>query len=192
MITLNLISPEYKKTIKIKRIVKDAQILFLCIMFIVIVAAIMLLNARRMLDDNFVETIGQTSLVSRNQIENKTNAQINQKIQLAQLVQQDYIPWSRFIIIFSKLIPDNVAIDSLIISPDTNQNEWKINLSGMAVSRNDFLNLKKNLLEAEDMFDEKDIEIPIDSLFEKENLKFNINLKIKKEVLVNLKMPDSY
>lgn len=192
MITLNLISPDYKKTIKIKKLLNDMQSLFLYIMFIAIVSAIILLIARRILEDNFVEVVGQTSLISRNPMENKKNTQTNKKIQLAQGVQQDYIPWSRLIINFSKLVPDNVMVDSFVVSPGANKNEWGVSLSGLAANRNDFLDFKKNLLEAKDLFDPKDIKIPIANLFEKEDIKFNINLKITKEVLVNLKMPDNY
>lgn len=191
MITLNLISPEYKKTIKIKKILRDAQNLFLCITLITIITAIVLLAARKVLEDHFVSTIGQTSLISRNQTENKKIVEINKKIQLAKQIQQDYIPWSRLIIHFSKLVPDNIIIDSFNVNPDANKNEFKISLSGTAAVRNDFLDFKKKLLEAKKLFDEKDVEIPVANLFEKEDIKFNINLKIKKEILANLEIPDN-
>lgn len=192
MIGLNLISPEYKKTIKIKKLMNDMQSLFLYIMFIAIVSAIILLIARRILEDNFVEAVSQTSLISRNPMENKMNMQTNKKIQLAKYIQEDYIPWSRLIIRFSELVPENVTIESFIVNPSNKKDEWDVRVSGLSIERKDFLDFKKNLLEAEDLFDPKKIEIPIDNLIEKENIKFNINLKLSKETLTNLKIDDSY
>lgn len=192
MITLNLISPNYKKTIKVKNLLNDAENLFLYIMFISIIVAIILLAARKILEDNFVEAVERTSLGAANPAENKKNTQINKKIQLAKQAQQDYIPWSRLIIIFSKLVPNNVKINSFNVIPGDDKNEWEISLSGTAVNRNDFLDFKKNLLDAKDLFDEKEIEIPIINLLKKEKIDFNINLKIKKETLANLSMLDSY
>ncbi|MFH1187252.1 MAG: hypothetical protein V1688_00130 [bacterium] len=192
MITLNLISPDYKKTIKIKKLLNDIENLFLYVMFIAIMAAIILLIARKILEDNFVEAAERTSLIAMNQAENKKNAQINKKIKLARQIQKDYIPWSRLIIIFSKLIPDNVKIDSFNVIPNGNKDEWEINLSGAAANRDDFLNFKKKLLEAKDLFDEKEIEIPMVNLLKKEKIDFDIKLKIKKNILTDLKMLDNY
>ncbi|MFH1565084.1 MAG: PilN domain-containing protein [bacterium] len=192
MITLNLISPEYKKTIKIKKILRDGRNVFSYTMFIVILAAIILLIAKRLLDDNYFEAVEQATLISQNPTENKTNKEINKKIKLAWQAQQDYMPWSRLIIMISKLVPDNVTIESFNVNSDVNKTEYKISLSGVAASRNDFLDFKKNLLEAKDLFEEKDIEIPLANLVEKEDIKFDIILKIKKEILANLKMPDSH
>lgn len=192
MITLNLISPDYKKTIKIKKFLHVIQNLFLYILFISVVTAIILLIARSILEGNFVETVEQTFLISKKPAENKQNVETNKKIQLAQRVQQDYIPWSRLIIAFTKLVPENVTIDSLSIITDTAGKEWKMSFTGAAVNRNNFLDFQKNLLGAKDLFGENTIEIPITNLFEKENIKFDIDLKIEKDVLKNLKMPDSY
>lgn len=187
MIRLNLISPDYKKMIKVKRILSDIQNLFLYIVLVVIAAAIILIVARQILEDNFLQIVGQTSLISRSPAENKINIEINKKIELAQKTQEDYIAWSRFIINFSKLVPDNVLISSLIVNPNENRTEWQINLSGIAANRDDFLTFKENLLEAKELFNEKEINIPITNLFQKENIQFNINIKIKKEILTNLK-----
>lgn len=188
MLKLNLASPEYKKAIKIKRILSDVQSLFLHITFIVVVAAIILLIARKILDDNFIEAVGQTSLISRSPTENKKNIEINKKIELAKEIQSNYIAWSRLIINFSKLVPDNIEINSLNVNPAGKQNELMMNISGKAVNREDFLAFKENLLGAKDLFEEKEIDIPITSLFEKENIKFDINIKIKKEVLTSLQL----
>lgn len=185
MLKLNLISPEYKKNIKMKQILHDVKNLSLYVTLIVVVSATILLIARLILEDNFAETIGQTSLISRNPAENKTNIEINKKIELAKQVQSDYIAWSRLIINFSKLVPNGVEISSFNVNPCPKIDEWTINIVGKAANRNDFLTFKENLLKAKDLF-QKEIDIPITNLFEKENINFNININIKKEVLTNL------
>jgi hypothetical protein len=186
MLKLNLISPEYKKTIKIKKILTDVQNLFLYVTFIVTISATILLIARIILEDNFTEVVEQTSLISRYPAKNKKNTEINKKIELAKSVQDDYIAWSRLIINFSKIVPDEIQINSFNVNPYGATNEWVLNIVGKAANRNDFLTFKENLLAAKELFEEKNIDIPITNLFEKENINFSINIKIKKEILTNL------
>lgn len=189
MITLNLISPEYKKTITIKRIFASAQNIILYITFFVILAAIILLIARKNLDENFLEELERTSLISSTPQGSKKNIEINKKIQLAQKVQSDYIPWSKFLIRFSKLIPNNVVVNTLNIVPldaEGKKDGWKINFSGLSKNRNDFLDLKDNILRAEKDGLFAEVNIPRTILFKKENIDFNINLTIKKDTLTGL------
>jgi Tfp pilus assembly protein PilN len=184
MITLNLISPDYKRIIKTKRIFYSLRQLFLYITLFTLILATILLIARKLLDDTLLSELQQTTLVARSLQGNKKIDEINKKIALAQQVQQDYIPWSRLIIDFSKLIPNHTTINSLNIVSGQTEDEWQINISGISATRDDFLSLKKNLLQANDKY--QNVDIPIASLFKKEDINFNISFTVTKEFLNNL------
>lgn len=184
MILLNLISPDYKKIIKKNFIIKNVKNIFLYITLFVIVVNITLLSAKKLLMDNFIKTVDQSIITSTIPKDNNKIRQINKKIATTEIVQADYIPWSRLLIYFSSIIPDNVLITSVSIIPDLKNEIWKVKFIGNANDREAFLKLKENMTTEKSILE--NTQIPLDNLFKKDNIDFQIDFDINKKNLTNL------
>ncbi len=171
MITLNLISEELKKEIKLRHLYLFIKKINLALIVITIIIAIILLAAKTILQVNFNNIVEQTTLVTKNnQGYNNKIKEINSKIDFIEKIQNDFIPWSNLLEIIAEITPGDVNLYYLKINEDKS-----IKIKGKANLRDSLLNFKQKM-EAATVF--KDIDFPIKNILEKENIDFEINAKI--------------
>jgi len=171
MLVLNLISEEFRKKIRLKHFYQiTKKINYILIIFAIFVAVI-LLSAMIILQNNFIETVNQTTLITKNnQAHNKKIMEINSKLKLISTIQDDFVVWSKIIEDLSIIIPANVSMDLVKIDLINKS----VKLRGVAKQRSGLLELKNNLEKSGSYIN---IEFPIKNLLEKENIDFEINTK---------------
>jgi len=104
--------------------------------------------------------------------ENQSITKINNVIYQVDVIQRDYIKWSRVLINFFNLIPENNQIKNLSF----NKADKLMTLSGHADSRDAFLELKNNL-ENSDLITE--VDSPISNLLHQDDFNFSLSAKLK-------------
>jgi Tfp pilus assembly protein PilN len=127
------------------------------------------------MQNNFNRIVEQSTLTTKYaNIFNKEIKEFNLYINGLNKIQDEHIIWNKFIIKFSRLVPDMVNLYSLDIRPD------KILITGFSSDRNNLKELQENL-EASGLF--SNIEIPLNDLIKKENIDFSIKAEIKLDQL---------
>ncbi|MFH1255375.1 MAG: PilN domain-containing protein [bacterium] len=177
MLSLNLISDELKNEIKLRRLYLFIKKIGLVLITIAIFTATILLTAKIILQIKFNDTVNQMTLVTKNNqgYNNKVRV-INGKINFAEKVQNDFVPWSNALKIISEITPIGINLNYLKI----NLGEQSVKIKGKAGLRENLLDFKQNM-ENSEIF--KDIDFPIKNILEKENIDFEINSKINYERL---------
>ncbi len=104
--------------------------------------------------------------------ENKKISSINNTIQQINLVQQDYVKWSKILVDFFNLIPAGNQIQSLTFD----KNKKILLLNGHANNRKAFLKLKNNL-ENFDLITK--INSPISNLLHQTDFNFTLSAELK-------------
>ncbi len=172
MLTLNLISEELKKEIKLRHLYLFIKKINLTLIIITIAVAIILLVAKTILQVKFNDIVGQTTLVTKtNQGYNNKIRDINSKINFVESIQNNFIPWSNLLKTVADITPGDIGLNYLKI----NFADQTIKIKGKAGLRDSLLDFKQKM-EATAIF--KDIDFPIKNILEKENINFEINAKI--------------
>lgn len=169
MITLNLVSAEQKKEIKLRHIYGFIKKVNLTLIIIAIVIAIVLLTAKTILQSKFNSIVEQTTLVTKtNQGYNNNVREINDKLNFISKIQDDFIPWSGLLVSLAEITPNGINLSYLKL----NAADRTIKIKGKALRRESLLNFKDRL---EKMPFLLKIEFPIKNILEKENINFEIN-----------------
>lgn len=170
MINLNLVPPAKKHEIRLTQIYVMIKNLIILLLFLAIAVAITLLLTKMFLQNHFNNIVEQTTLMPRYaSIFNKDFKEFNEQLKAVKEIQKDHFYWTNFFVKFSKLIPDGLALDNLIV------NNNKILLTGSARLRDQLLVLKNNL-ESSELF--SNVAIPLENLLKKEGIDFNIKADI--------------
>lgn len=172
MLTLNLISQEQKREIKLKNIYAVIKITGWSLTIVAAFFSIIFLAAKFILKDNYSQVLEQTSLVA--DADNSYLAKIkdiNEKINSAEQVQKEYISWTSVLKKITGLTPQGITYSYLKIDKPG----AKASLKGVAEKREDLLALKENLNNS-NLF--SSIESPMDDILQKENISFNISLNL--------------
>ncbi|MBI2459045.1 MAG: PilN domain-containing protein [Parcubacteria group bacterium] len=172
MLTLNLISQELKKEIRLRHLYLFIKKINLTLIIITIAAAIILLSAKTILQLGFNDIVNQTTLITKNnQGYNNKIKDINGKLDLVEKIQNNFIPWSNLLKTLAHLTPKDISLYYLKI----NLLEQTIKIKGQAGQRSSLLNFKQNL---EDAAIFQTIDFPLKNILEKENINFEIDAKI--------------
>lgn len=170
MINLNLIPPIKKQEIRLTQIYVIIKNLIILLLFLTIAVAITLLLTKMFLQNHFNNIVAQTTLTPRYaNIFNKEFKEFNERLKAVKEIQKDHFYWTNFFVKFSKLMPDGLVLNNLII------NNNKILLAGSAKLRDQLLVLKNNL-ENSELF--SNVEIPLENLLKKEQVDFNVKADI--------------
>ncbi len=168
MTNLNLLQNNTKKqitrTIYYIQIVNN--IIFLSII-LTIISIILFANKSYL---NF--KISNLAKITTASEENKKITDINNTMHQVNVVQQDYVKWSRILINFFELIPDDIKIQSLTFD----KNKKTMSLSGHANNRSSFLKLKNNLDDSNLI---TKINSPISNLLHQADFNFNLSAELK-------------
>lgn len=172
MITINLLSPNQKKELKIKRVYVAIKELIILVLLFTLIIAIMLLISKYVLDNRLAKLIERNAytIASNRDVVNKISA-LNAKIKTIDKIQRDFKIWSEFFALLTNLTPANVSYDLIRIKSD----EATIELRGLAKTRDDLTKLKDNLTGSSVL---TDINLPLKNLLAKENNEFTITAKI--------------
>lgn len=172
MLRLNLISEELKQNIKLKHIYKMLKRAIFLLIIITIFIAIIFLVSKIILQNNFNKIVEQTTLITKNsQGRNTKIREINIKINYVDEIQNDYIEWSYLLEDLARNINNNIIFNLINIDGE----EKKIELKGIAISRNSLLLLKDGLDDS-DIF--INIDFPISNILEKKDINFEIKADI--------------
>ena len=163
MINLNLLSFSSKRQIaKNIRWIELTNNLIL-IAGVLLVVSILLVAGQKYLDHQ-TKQIEQISTGSQEGLQVQL---INNKMKEVEAVQQDYVKWSRVMSNFLKLIPDGNTLYNL----QFDKKKQTILMTGLAQTRDDFLNLQTKLEES-DLITK--IKFPISNLLYQTNINFTL------------------
>ena len=172
MLTLNLISEEQKKEIKLRHLYSFIKKINLSLIVIAAAVAIILLAAKIILQIKFNDIVAQTTLVTKNnQGYNAKVREINDKIDFVAKVQDDFIAWSKLLTGLAGTTSQNINLYYL----KTNAQDKTVKLKGKARFRSDLLNFKEKLAGLPGLYE---LDFPLKNILEKENIDFEINAKI--------------
>ncbi len=174
-INLNLLSPEHKKELKIKRIYVTVKEMVMLILLFTCISAILLLVSRYFLEEQLAILMDKNATAIRvGEETNKKVAAFNEQIELVDKIQKKYQTWSVLLIKLAAVVPDQVVCNSIKIYPESSL----IEIQGTATGRQDLIVFKERL-ENSDIFSE--IDLPLTSLLAKENNNFSVKAKINLE-----------
>ena len=171
MLHLNILPKSQKKEIKLKLLFVALKNLFAFIVILLILYIITFLAVKLMLQMHFVDTIEETTLVTKStQNYSKQVHDINIQIDAVDTIQNKSTNWSYLLEFLSKGINNDIALSGLAI----NRTNDTIILSGFAGSRQSLLELNEQL-ENSGIFE--NINFPISNILEKDNINFEIGAK---------------
>lgn len=181
MILLNLLPPTKKKDLRLIQLYTVIKNLIIIVLIFTIVATTILLIIKIVLQNYFNEIVAQTTLTTKTlSVFNKDIKTFNKNLSIVEDIQKNFIPWTNFLVNFTRLVPDNVSIYNLNINK-VDDTTYKIFIYGFAKNRDGLLAFKNNLENSNDL---KEISVPLENLLTKEDIKFNI------KATINLNQPN--
>jgi Tfp pilus assembly protein PilN len=172
MLTLNIIPPELKKEIKFKHLTRSINLVIGVITCSVLTYTIILGGCRIFLNSYYQEISSQNVLVTKNTDNySKQIKEINKQISSIETAQKDSITWPPLLAVLFNNIPGDIKLNS--VSFDKNGN--KLNINGIAGTRDSLIELRKYL---ENNKNFSLASFPVQSLIEKQNINFDISLTI--------------
>jgi len=173
MLTLNLISKDTKKEIKLRkvyRIIKKITNILLVITFII---SIMMVTAKYILKYNYYNAISENeSQAEGDKIYNAQAGEINSKLKITSQVKKDFIPWSYLIKDLADKTPTGITFSNIELLKNS------IKIIGNADWRDNLLVFKQNL-EKSNIY--SNVNLPITSLLDKQNINFTITANLNLE-----------
>ena len=172
MITLNLLSPEQKEELKIKKIYIMAKEIVMLILLFTSIIAMILIASRFVLETELASIINKNaSNIAVGNIINSEITGLNTKINRVHQIQSVYYNWSKLLEHLSVITPDNITYTFIKL----HKTEASLELTGTAKTREDLLSFKDQLMESEYL---SNTDVPLDNLLAKENNQFRIRADI--------------
>jgi len=169
MITLNLIPENEKKEIRLLNIYLAIKSLIFIFLFTLITTTIILLVAKITLHNYFVKSINENHISTLNiKLSGGEIKRLKTELIHIKQIQNDHTPWIVFFFKLNDLIPEGIVLSQLTLGDDN-----VLTLGGLAKKRQNLLMLQ-DTLQKSGYFE--NIKLPYDILFEKENIKFNLQL----------------
>jgi Tfp pilus assembly protein PilN len=172
MLTLNIIPQSSKNEIKLKNIYFYLKNLLYIIIILLILYAITLLIGVLLLQIQFVNTVNETTALSKNKKNSSLSVlDLNNQINSITSMQSESIKWTGLY----KFISEDTNDDIKYYQINMSKNDNTLYLHGIAGSRDSLINLK-SALEKSAYF--SSVDFPIQNLLEKNNINFEITCKI--------------
>ena len=172
MITLNIISPELKKEIKLKNIYLILKVEIFFAMIFIIFYLVAIISSKYILKSYLTEISlknNTTNEATNETIETVDN--INKKLVEVAKIQTENINWLNLLEIISNNTESDVKYNK--ITMDTKNG---LTLSGISKTREGLIKIKNFLENAPYL---SDVNFPISNLLEKKDINFNITAKFK-------------
>lgn len=181
-LNLNLISTEQRVHLEKKRGHLLFEKIFVFLFLLIFIASLGLGVGKHLLSDNYNQLISENENQKFNSF-NQDAKELNNKLNLINEIQSDYSPIAEKIDFLVKVTPENIFLANLKIEKkEENKNYyWLISINGRAKTRKDLLNFQTNLNQQIDGF--SDIEFPISNLLKKENIDFNLTVRLKNDII---------
>lgn len=172
MLTLNLISNEQKKEIKMKRLYESFKKNLFILFVLTCLMAIIFLLSKLILQNEFINIVQQTSIITKNSrgFDNKISG-INHQINAALSIQNNYKAWSPLIKDIAEKTPADITLNLIAINGDGKA----VQIKGTAKYRENLLEFKKEL---ENSGKYNNIDLPLQNILQKENINFDISVKL--------------
>jgi Tfp pilus assembly protein PilN len=181
-VNLNLLPEEKKVEIEKKKrlriILYQGFLMFSIIAFFMVILVninIILQIQLKSIEDLSSREQNNSAIIEMKGYENKFK-DINNRVATLSQIEKSSLRWSKLFIKLSQLTPDEISLIDLTTK------DYSIMISGKANTRDDLIKFKDNL-SGESCF--TDVNVPLSNLVVKENLDFQIDLKIKKVCLQN-------
>jgi len=172
MISINIIPEKTKKEIKIKNVYYSMLKFLYTLVILISIYAIIFLLAKLSIQLKFVQVINEGSSIIKSDLNyGQEIKEINKKIDDTLKIKNDFIKWSYLLEYLSANIKPDISLDRISIKKEDNS----FVVSGTSKNRESLLDLK-DFFENSDYF--TDVNLPTKSLLEKENINFQMTLKI--------------
>lgn len=169
MININILPQDAKNELRLRHLHLSLVNLGYVIIIGFCIINLMLLSAKLIMKNSFNRIVAETSYISRNsQSYNIRVRDINAKVNSVNLIQKDFLVWSKAFLILSEIAEEQISFSSVKVSKDS----ASIRTSGTATTRDALLNLKKKM-ETSEVFN--NIEFPLENILEKTDIIFEIN-----------------
>lgn len=174
LVTLNLVPENEKKEIRLHNFYLAVKNLIFIFLFTIIVSATILLIAKITLNNYLIKVIEeQTTFASARGYSSEKIRKIKKDIEQIHLIQNDFIPWSVFLVKLGLLVPNGVTVGELNM-----QSNGNFLIVGSAKKREDILSLRDIFMKSEYF---EPFDLPYNTLFERKDIKFNLTLQLLKE-----------
>lgn len=174
MIYLNLLSEQKKEELQKKILLEFTTTILELLFSITVLAAIILLASKIILQNSFNEAIAQSTLITASYgAINQEIRKLNTEIEQIDHLERDRVLWTDFLTHFAESTPSEITIKSLSL----NAQDKNILISGKATTRMGLLAFIKNL-EASGLYTK--IESPISNIFERTDINFTLNAVLNK------------
>jgi len=145
------------------------------------VVGIVLLISQTLLTYTFNDTISRTALVTREYGGmNSLIRDANRKLHKISKIEAEFVPWSEVLLLAATLTPSNITLTSLVSESSTKD----VLLRGVAKTREDLL-IMTSAFEKSTFFES--IESPISNLLIKEDILFDLKMKVSEEAVASFK-----
>jgi len=172
MITLNLLDPQLQRKLHQERLLilwRDSMALSLAGIAVIGISFVI---SRSILVQDFHATLERINIISsRNQPVAHAIRELNQSILSVSGVQEEYYPWSAWLISFSEVVPEGDEIRSITLDQITK----KVRINGKSRHRDDLLKFKVQLEQSGLV---KDLVFPLSNLLLKNNIDFEFTADI--------------
>lgn len=172
MLTLNLLSNDQKRKIRLHKMnLLTKQVIIILLITTASLAGLFMI-AKSTLQDSLVKVL-ETDYQSNYGFNVKIN-NLNALTQFIKEIKDEHYCWSELLIDLAAKTPANVRLLALNISSD----KKSMAIRGLAAKRDDLLALKEGLEKSMLL---SNINLPVQSLAEKENISFIINTTLNLE-----------
>lgn len=170
MISLNILSPDYKKNLDLERAYNKIKDFSFVIVLLASCMLIILLISNVMLQNFYEIYLGQNvNLFNQNKDLFKNIESFNALLISTDGIQANHINWPQIFADLLSLVPANIEIRSL------NCANGKISIAGNAKTRDDMIIFADNLKKSTYF---NNIKSPITNLFKKEDVDFTLDMDL--------------
>jgi hypothetical protein len=168
MITLNLLPREQRR--QLKKDIRNIELVNNMVLITIVVAltSAIFFAAHLYLDYKTAEV----EKVSPADIESSVVGKINSEIVRVEVLQRDYVKWSRVLSNYLSLVPEGNKIYNL----NFNKTELTMVMTGFSETRSDFLMLEENLKNSDIL---SDLDSPISNLLHQSDITYTLRANLK-------------
>ncbi len=173
MNSINLLSPAEKNNLKKKRlffVIKSITFQFISLTLIiatVFIFSYFLLNNEKDSLDGLINKEIKLQLEGKVSAVEDATSELNKQLMLANNIQLEYIKWTNIIKSFSSTITKDIILTGL----QFDSTDQELSIKGVAQNRDILVSFQNNL---EELSYFSDINVPISSLMQRENINFEI------------------
>ena len=186
----NLLPKDAQKEIKIERITSRLLNLFLWVLISLGILIVLIVAARIYLASE-KNRVSEQIVLQKLVVSQEENKEIKDELtefntHLSNLVkfENSHAYWSEVLIVFARLLPADMAIDTL----SAEREDGQINVSGFASTRDSVLALRRNLLDSEFF---EDVNFPLSNLIKPEDVNFRYSFFVNSEELLKKRISDT-